>query len=66
MEDCKDARAVTLQQSGHVWIFIYRKSTVDETLRLLGRYAADPTLSFTWADAGRLAHAIRNMEEDFR
>ena len=40
-----------------------------ETLRMLGRYAADPQLSFTWYDAAVMSKKIRQIaaqEEELR
>lgn len=43
------------------YIFLYDDSNRTETLRMLGRYAADPQLSFTWYDAAVLSKKIREM-----
>jgi hypothetical protein len=43
------------------YIFLYDDKNRTETLRMLGRYAADPQLSFTWYDAAVLSKKIREM-----
>jgi hypothetical protein len=42
------------------YIFLYDDANRTETLRMLGRYAADPQLSFTWYDAAVLSKKIRD------
>ena len=41
------------------YVFLYDDKNRTETLRLLGRYAADPQLSFTWYDAAVLSQKVR-------
>ena len=43
------------------YIFLYDDNNRVETLRMLGRYAADPQLSFTWFDAAVMSKKIREM-----
>jgi hypothetical protein len=43
------------------YIFLYDESNRVETLRMLGRYAADPELSFTWYDAAVLSKKVREL-----
>jgi hypothetical protein len=43
------------------YIFLYDDKNRTETLRILGRYAADPQLSFTWYDAAVMSKKIREM-----
>jgi hypothetical protein len=40
-------------------VFLYDDASRAETLRVLGRYASDPELSFTWYDAAVLSQKIR-------
>jgi hypothetical protein len=40
-------------------VFLYDDSSRAETLRMLGRYASNPELSFTWYDAAVLSQKIR-------
>lgn len=41
------------------YVFLYDEQNCTETLRMLGRYAADPQLSFTWYDAAVISKKIR-------
>ena len=43
------------------YVFVFDDANRLETLRLLGRYAADPQLSFSWYDAAMLSQRIREM-----
>lgn len=51
------------------YVFLYDDKNRTETLRMLGRYAADPQLSFTWYDAAVMSKKIRQIaaqEEEAR
>ena len=41
------------------YVFLFDDESRAETLRLLGRYASNPELSFTWQDAAILSQRIR-------
>ena len=41
------------------YVFLYDDASRAETLRVLGRYASNPELSFTWYDAAVLSQKIR-------
>lgn len=41
------------------YVFLYDDSSRAETLRVLGRFASNPKLSFTWYDAAVLSQKIR-------
>ncbi len=41
------------------YVFLYDDQSRVETLRVLGQYASNPDLSFTWYDAARLSQQIR-------
>ena len=43
------------------FVFLFDDRNRVQTLRMLGRYAADPELSFTWYDAAILSQRIRAM-----
>ena len=43
------------------YIFIYNDENRIEMLRTLGRYAADPQLSFSWYDAAVMSKKVRDM-----
>ncbi len=40
------------------YVFLYDHASRAETLRILGRYASNPELSFTWYDAAMLSQKI--------
>ncbi len=44
------------------YVFLYDDENRVETLRTLGRYAADPELSFTWYDAAVMSKKIRDLD----
>ena len=41
------------------YIFLYDEDNRSQTLRMLGRYASNPDLSFSWYDAAVLSQKIR-------
>jgi hypothetical protein len=56
-----EVNVVALVRGEEQYIFVFDPSRRTELLRLLGRYAADPTLSFNWFDAAVLSQKIREM-----
>lgn len=46
---------------GQVWSFAWTEITEAETLRLLGNFAANPKLSFTWKDAARCCKKVHDI-----
>jgi hypothetical protein len=55
----KDIKVIALVKGGEQYVFLYSEDKRAETLRLLGRYASNPELSFTWYDAAVLSQKIR-------
>ena len=45
------------------YVFMFDDDSRAETLRMLGRYASNPELSFTWYDAAVLSQKIRKTQE---
>jgi hypothetical protein len=45
------------------YVFLYDDESRAETLRVLGRFASNPELSFTWYDAACLSQKIRQDSE---
>ncbi len=41
------------------YVFLYDDQSRTATLRVLGQYASNPDLSFTWYDAARLSQQMR-------
>lgn len=55
----KGIKVVALMKGQEQYVFLYNEENRAETLRLLGRYASNPELSFTWYDAAVLSQKIR-------
>lgn len=57
----REINILALVKGEERYVFLYDDHNRVETLRLLGRYAADPQLSFTWYDAAVMSKKIREM-----
>lgn len=55
----QDINVLALVKGSERYIFLYDDESRAETLRVLGRYASNPELSFTWYDAAVLSQKIR-------
>jgi hypothetical protein len=55
----KEINVLALVKGEEQYLFLFDDSNRTETLRTLGRYAANPELSFTWFDAAVLSEKIR-------
>lgn len=55
----KEINVLAMVKGEERYIFLYDDAHRTETLRMLGRYAADPQLSFSWYDAAVLSKKIR-------
>ena len=55
----KDIKVIALIKGEEQYVFLYNENNRSETLRLLGRYASNPELSFSWYDAAVLSQKIR-------
>ena len=56
-----EINVVALVRGEEQYIFMFDEANRTETLRMLGRYAADPELSFSWYDAAVLSQKVRDM-----
>lgn len=56
-----DINVLALVKGNERYIFLYDDSQRAEALRVLGRYASNPELSFSWYDAAVLSQKIRQM-----
>ena len=54
-----DINVLALVKGEERYIFLYDDSQRAETLRILGRYASNADLSFTWYDAAVLSQKVR-------
>ncbi|QGJ69403.1 Hypothetical protein PBC10988_10850 [Planctomycetales bacterium 10988] len=62
----QEINVLALVKGEERYVFLYDDSNRAETLRQLGRFAANPELSFTWYDAAVLSQKVRQqapMEE---
>jgi hypothetical protein len=62
----KDVNVLALSKGEERFIFLYTDANKSETLRTLGRFAADPTLNFSWYDAAVLSQRLRQEQPDQR
>ncbi len=61
MSEESDINVLALVKGEERYIFLYSDANRSQTLRLLGRYASDPELSFSWYDAAVLSQKIRRQ-----
>lgn len=54
-----DTNILALVRGSERYVFLYDDASRAETLRVLGRFAGNPELSFTWYDAAVLSQRIR-------
>jgi hypothetical protein len=55
----RDINVIALVKGGERYVFLYDDESRDEALKMLGRYAANPELSFSWYDAAVLGQKVR-------
>jgi len=55
----QDINVLALVKGTERYVFLYDDESRAETLRVLGRFASNPELSFTWYDAAVLSQKIR-------
>ncbi len=56
----KEINVLALVKGAEQYVFFFDDSNRTEMLRTLGRYAANPELSFSWYDAAVLSEKIRH------
>ena len=54
-------RIVSLVKDGDRYVFLYRTGDEPLVLKVLGRFAADARLNFSWYDAAVLSQRIRKV-----
>ena len=57
--DSRDINVIALVKGGERYVFLYDDDSRAEALKTLGRYAANPDLSFSWYDAAVLVQKVR-------
>jgi hypothetical protein len=55
----QDINVLALVKGQERYIFLYDDASRAETLRVLGRFASNADLSFTWYDAAVLSQKVR-------
>jgi hypothetical protein len=55
----RDINVIALVKGGERYVFLYDDDSRAEALKTLGRYAANPDLSFSWYDAAVLGQKVR-------
>lgn len=56
----EDINVLALVKGRERYIFLYEDAQKAEALRVLGRFASNPELSFTWYDAAVLSQKVRH------
>lgn len=59
----QDINVLALVKGAERYIFLYDDANRAEALRVLGRFASNPELSFTWYDAAVLSQKIRQTSQ---
>lgn len=44
------------------YTFLWDNRSLPQLLQVLGRYAADPELNFTWSDAASISQKLRRLQ----
>lgn len=58
-----DINVLALVKGQERYIFLYDDGNRSQTLRVLGRFASNPELSFSWYDAAVLSQKIRREQQ---
>jgi hypothetical protein len=59
----QDINVLALVKGTERYVFLYDDASRAETLRVLGRFASNPDLSFTWYDAAVLSQKVRQESQ---
>jgi hypothetical protein len=60
----KEINVLALVKGEERYVFLFDDDNRVETLRQIGRYAANPELSFTWYDAAVISQKIRQTAQE--
>ncbi len=55
---------LALVKGSERYVFLYDDESPRSLLQTLGRFAADPDLSFTWYDAAILSQKVRRLHDE--
>ena len=59
----EEVNVLMLVKGQEQYVFLYDDARAAESLRMLGRHASNPELSFSWYDAATLSQRIRAQEK---
>lgn len=59
----QDINVLALVKGAERYVFLYNDASRAQTLRVLGRFASNPELSFSWYDAAVLSQKIRQESQ---
>ena len=62
----RDINVIALVKGSERYVFLYDDESREETLKTLGRFAANPALSFNWYDASVLGQKVRQARPKCR
>lgn len=57
----QDINVLALVKGEERYVFLFDDASRAETLRVLGRFASNPELSFSWYDAAILSQKVRQV-----
>ena len=60
----QDINVLALVKGEERYIFLYDDDHRSEALRMLGRFASNPELSFSWYDAAVLSQRVRQSAQE--
>lgn len=60
----REMNVVAIVKGEERYVFLFDRQSHGAMLKQLGRFAADPELSFTWQDAAELCKAARRLKEN--
>jgi len=60
----RGVNVLALVKDGERFVFLYDDESCPQLLQTLGRYAADPELSFSWYDAAVLSQKVRRLQQE--
>jgi len=60
-DDCGDHYAVATKIDGHYFAVMFDDATRQQAYRTIARWASNPELPFTWADAARMSQQVREV-----
>jgi hypothetical protein len=60
----RGVNVLALVKDGERYVFLYDDDSSAALLQTLGRYAADPELSFSWYDAAVLSQKVRRLKRE--